>query len=76
MLIIKDLIINIMESTKVQKDTLNHNKSFKENDNNPKLWCVHNGQNTHSNQCPYTKKVGIKCSMPHIDQPNGVLQNY
>jgi len=35
------------------------------------IWSIYNGKNTNSNNCPYTKKFGIKCSMPHIDQSNG-----
>ena len=41
-------------------------------DNNRNLPpCVH-GFNIKSTMCPYTlSHNGLRCSMPHIDQPNG-----
>lgn len=43
----------------------------------PKLiiWCFHNGKTTYSQDCPYTIKHRIQCSMPHIDQPNGKFKD-
>jgi hypothetical protein len=40
-----------------------------------KIWCVHNGANTDSNNCPYSVKFGFTCSIPHNDQPNGKFKN-
>lgn len=39
-------------------------------------WCIHNGKNTNANDCPYTLKHGLKCSMPHKDQPNGSEESF
>lgn len=38
------------------------------------MWCVHNGKNTNAENCPYTKKTGLLCSMWHINTYEHLLR--
>ncbi len=51
-------------------------KSTQKEKKNNKIWCIHNGKTTTTASCPYTKKQGLTCSMPHCDQPNGKFDQF